>query len=303
MSRYAPPPLSSPRVDLGFIPKGYLGTKTTLKHIQALIRAGAKDFYVRQKAIDILLKASVQPKDYSGEIKVLFEWVQRNVRYTKDPFRVEMLHSARRLLELRAGDCDDMTIVLGSMLEAIGHPVRLVVTGPDPLRPKLFSHIYLEAFHQGRWIPLDATMPYPMGWEPKTAVKEIVSIERNTNMAHSHLIPQQPELQGFSAIKASPPWLISLIGNIREGNVKPKDQRVKSLLRLLKQSQLLHRSRWLNQLIKLMWQQGLSARPRPGLATRLEQLMQRWGLLPIKAVAVRPVPGVRVKPLARMVQR
>lgn len=303
MSRYAPPPLSPPQVDFGFLPKGYLGTKTTLKHIQALIRAGVKDFYVRQKAIDILLKASVQSKDYLGEIKALFEWVRRNVRYTKDPFRVEMLHSARRLLELRAGDCDDMTIVLGSMLEAIGHPVRLVVTGPDPLRPKLFSHIYLEAFHQGRWIPLDATMPYPMGWEPKTAVKEIVSIERNANMMHPSMMPNQTELQGGSAITISPSWLISLIGSIRQGNVKPKDQRVKSLWRLLKQSRLLHRSRWLSQLIKLMWQQGLAAQPRPDLAKRLEQLMQRWRLLPIKAIAVRPVPGVRVKPLAQVIRR
>jgi hypothetical protein len=26
-----------------------------------------------------------------GEIKALFEWVQHHVRYTKDPFRVEVL--------------------------------------------------------------------------------------------------------------------------------------------------------------------------------------------------------------------
>lgn len=149
MRRYAAPPLSLPQVNLGLIPKGYLGTQSTLKHIQALIQAGAKDFYVRQKAIDILLEKAIRPKDYLGEIKALFEWVQRNVRYTKDPFRVEVLHSARRMLELRAGDCDDMAILLGSMLEAIGHPVRLVITGPDPLRPKLFSHIYLEVFIKG----------------------------------------------------------------------------------------------------------------------------------------------------------
>jgi hypothetical protein len=54
-----------------------------------------------------------------GEIKALFEWVQRNVRYTKDTFRIEVLHSAKRMLKLRAGDCDDMAILLGAMLEAI----------------------------------------------------------------------------------------------------------------------------------------------------------------------------------------
>ena len=36
---------------------------------------------------------------------------------------VEVLHSARRMLELRAGDCDDMTILLGCARE-VGRPSR-----------------------------------------------------------------------------------------------------------------------------------------------------------------------------------
>jgi Transglutaminase-like superfamily len=336
MQRYVTPPLGPPQVNLGFIPKGYLGTQTTLKHIQALIRSGAKDFYVRQKAIDILLSKAVKPKDYWGEIKALFEWVQHNVRYTKDPFRVEVLHSARRLLELRAGDCDDMTIVLGAMLEAIGHPVRLVVTGPDPLRPQLFSHIYLEAFHQGRWLPLDATMPYPMGWEPQTLVKQVIPIQRHTAMLHPH-----PELPGFAAMTTPPTWLPGLIQTVQQGGLKAKDPRVKALWDLLHQRQLLHQSRWLTKTLGFMWQRGLSNYPRPHRAHRIERLMQRWGILPsgtgstdrtatppmpprstvtvpataipspatpmkpvqvkpIPTVSVRPIPGVRVKPIAPM---
>jgi hypothetical protein len=149
----------------------------TAEQVKRLIRAGAKDFYVRQRAIDILLARGVRPKNYLGEIHALFQWVQQNIRYTKDPFRVEVLHSPRRMLELQAGDCDDMTILLGSMLESIGHPVRLVITGPNPLRPKLFSHIYLEVHHHGRWIPLDATMPHPMGWSPRALVKQVIAIQ------------------------------------------------------------------------------------------------------------------------------
>lgn len=178
MPRYATPPLVRPKVQRGYIPKGYLGTQRTLQHVKALILAGAKDFYVRQKAIDILFLYRIKPKDYIGEIRAIFAWVQRHIRYTKDPYRVEMLHSARRLLSLRAGDCDDMTIVLGAMLESIGHPVRLVLTGPNASRPMLFSHIYLEANCKGRWIPLDATMPHPAGWEPTTPVKRKFAIDR-----------------------------------------------------------------------------------------------------------------------------
>lgn len=177
MSRYLPALIRTPRIERLRIPSGFAGTRQTAAHIARLIREGASDFYVRQKAIDILLSRGVTPKDYVGEIDALFRWVQRNVRYTKDPFQVELLHAARRMLELRAGDCDDMTILLGSLVKAVGHPVRIVLTGPDARRPGLFSHIYLEARHQGDWIPLDATMPFGMGWSPRAPVRLVLSIQ------------------------------------------------------------------------------------------------------------------------------
>jgi hypothetical protein len=180
MRRYVPPPPATPRVERRHIPGGLAGTRTTVEHVARLIRNGARDFYVRQKAIDILLARRVPAKDYLGEIDALFRWVQRNVRYTKDPFRIEVLHSARRLLELRAGDCDDMTILLGALVKSVGHPVRIVLTGPDAGRPDLFSHIYLEAQHRGQWIPLDATMPHAMGWSPRAPVRHVLSIEEES---------------------------------------------------------------------------------------------------------------------------
>jgi hypothetical protein len=90
MNRYLPPPPEHPRVDRRRIPSGLDGTRTTAAHVGRLIRDGAGDFYVRQKAIDILMDRGVPAKDYLGEIDALFRWVQRHVRYTKDPFRIEV---------------------------------------------------------------------------------------------------------------------------------------------------------------------------------------------------------------------
>jgi transglutaminase-like putative cysteine protease len=174
LARYVPQVMTRPRVYRTLVPRGYRGTRTTVANMRALIRAGAKDFYVRQHAIDVLLTKGVPAKDYEAEIRTMFEWVQRHVRYTRDPFGVEVLHSARRMLELRAGDCDDMSIVLGALLEAIGHQVRIVLTGTDSSRPQLFTHVYIEAYCRGRWIALDATMPYPMGWAPRAPVKKVM---------------------------------------------------------------------------------------------------------------------------------
>jgi len=148
------------------VPKGRRGTLETARLIAQMIRAGAKDFYVRQKAIEIFRAAGAPPKDRLAEIDALFRWVQRNIRYTRDILRVELLHTPRRMLELRAGDCDDMTILLGSMLMSTGHPVRLALTGFRPSRPHSYTHIYPEVQVGEHWIACDATMPHPLGWAP-----------------------------------------------------------------------------------------------------------------------------------------
>ena len=165
-----------PRIRILRVPKGRRGTLLTARLISRLIRDGAKDFYVRQKAIEIFRCRRVPAKDRWGEVCALFDWVRRNVRYTRDIFRVELLHTPRRMLELRAGDCDDMTILLGAMLIATGHPVRLALTGFRRHKPHVYSHIYPEVNVRGRWVALDATMERPIGWAPPALWKRIFEI-------------------------------------------------------------------------------------------------------------------------------
>ena len=117
----------TPRIRIVRVPKGRRGTIVSAGLIANLIREGSRDFYVRQRAIQIFRQAGAPPKDRWAEVCALFHWVRNNVRYTRDIFRVELLHTARRMLELRAGDCDDMTILLGAMLVSTGHPVPACV--------------------------------------------------------------------------------------------------------------------------------------------------------------------------------
>src|SRR6185295_672412 len=167
-----------PRIRILRVPRGTKGTLTTAGIISRLIQDGAKDFYVRQKAIEIFRAYDVKAKNRMGEVCALFDFVKRNIRYTRDIFRVELLHSARRMLELQAGDCDDMTILLGAMLLSTGHPVRLVLAGFRPNRPHAYSHIYPEVNVKGRWLAIDATVDKPIGWEPPVLWKRICDLQK-----------------------------------------------------------------------------------------------------------------------------
>src|SRR5262245_36730714 len=98
-------PVAHPRILLYRVPRGVPGTMATARMISKLICEGAKDFRVRQKAVEIFRERGVPAKDRIGEVRALFDWVRRNIRYTRDIFQVELLHTARRMLELQAGDC------------------------------------------------------------------------------------------------------------------------------------------------------------------------------------------------------
>jgi hypothetical protein len=170
---------SRPRIFIYRVPRGRRGTIETARLIARLICEGSKDFRVRQQAIRIFRECGVAPKDKLGEIQALFNWVQRNIRYTRDIFQVETLHTARRMLELQAGDCDDMTILLGSMLKSTGHPVRLCLAGFRRRFPHRYSHIYPEVNFRGRWIPIDASMHHAMGWAPPAIWKQVCEITKD----------------------------------------------------------------------------------------------------------------------------
>src|SRR5262245_40799829 len=86
------------------VPAGQEGPLPTARLVGQLIEQGARDSYVRQCAIQVLRSYGVPAKDRLGEVAALFDWVRRNIRYTRDIYRVELLHTARRRLELRAGD-------------------------------------------------------------------------------------------------------------------------------------------------------------------------------------------------------
>jgi hypothetical protein len=129
---------------------GDAGVEQTINHMRALVDEALRDPAINRLARDIV--QSVPAFDDLAEANALYEWVRRNIRFTKDPVNKETLYPPAELLKIRAGDCDDISMLLGTLLMAIGYPARLmtVAAGGDE-----FSHVYVEANINGEWIPLD----------------------------------------------------------------------------------------------------------------------------------------------------
>ena len=136
------------------------GTEQTISVLRNLVDDAWKDSFVNRTAIDIIRNAGVAQFDRLGQIRAVYDWVLRNFYFVSDPVSKEALRPTRDLLEMMAGDCDDINgNVLPALLGSIGYETRFVTVAADPSDPESFSHIYAEVLLDGQWIPVDAARP------------------------------------------------------------------------------------------------------------------------------------------------
>ncbi len=129
---------------------GDAGVEQTINEMRSLVDEALRDPQIIRLSTDIV--RSVSAFDDYGEANALYEWVRRNIRFTKDPVNKEKLYPPAELLKIRAGDCDDIAMLLGTLLMAVGYPARLMTVAANGDE---FSHVYVEANVNGEWVPLD----------------------------------------------------------------------------------------------------------------------------------------------------
>lgn len=135
------------------------GTAQTVGMLRSLVDSAWKDPFVNRTAIEIIRNAGVQPFDQWGQIRAIYNY-GHSFYFVNDPITKEVVRPTRELLELKAGDCDDINgNVLPALLGTIGFETRLVTVASDPQAPDVFSHVYCEVFVDGEWYPLDAARP------------------------------------------------------------------------------------------------------------------------------------------------
>jgi transglutaminase-like putative cysteine protease len=109
----------------------------------------------------------VNEKDTLGELRALFQAIRSNVRYTSDIAGIDSYQLPQKTLRMRTGDCDDFSTLAAASALSLGIPVRFKVIRTK--NAKDWNHIYTEMGvprgNPQRWVPFDASVSKPFGWE------------------------------------------------------------------------------------------------------------------------------------------
>lgn len=153
-------------------------TGNTMNLMKQIINASIRKYYVRRWAEKIVDFAE---DDYS-RAEAIFDFVVSYCQYVQDPVGIEMLRTpivSLQLIEVGdspALDCDDATILIGSLLESIGIPfaLRAVSFNNDE-----FSHVYGLCRVRNTWTPIDFVVGKKGGefGEEPTGIRKIKDME------------------------------------------------------------------------------------------------------------------------------
>lgn len=146
------------------LPQSSEGIRETLKHMRTLVDQGKDNPGLRHFANSLVM--NVPPKAWAAQMRRVFNWVRRNIRYTLDTNDTEVIQRADVTLRVRYGDCDDFCILIATLLEHLGYACCFAALGFGP--PGEYTHVVVLAELEGE-VPvtaLDGTEPNPMGWFP-----------------------------------------------------------------------------------------------------------------------------------------
>lgn len=161
-----------PNTALLSIPDGAAGIRATLNLMARFTRQYRTDLTLRRLAESIVMP--IPGKSWYAEIEAIQNWVRNNIRYTKDIYDVETLKTPLLLIQNRFGDCDDMSVLTGTLLNTLGHPVRYIAIGTE--HPGEFTHVYPETkVNMNRWVSVETTEDVPVGWIPAPITAYMVS--------------------------------------------------------------------------------------------------------------------------------
>ena len=152
------------------MPDGAAGIAFTLRQMAYIARQYRCNPDMRRFAEDLI--RNTESKNALAEARAIFLFVRDNIRYTQDVRDTETLKTPDATLYSGMGDCDDMSLLVSTLLESVGYTTRFVAVGT--IDAAAFDHVYCEVQILGNWIALETTEYWPMGQAPSPVFCELI---------------------------------------------------------------------------------------------------------------------------------
>ena len=138
------------------------------------------------------------------EIDSVLAWTKRNIEFRGE--NAETLQSPVVTLQLRAGDCDDHSVLMAALLRSLGYRTMFKTVATQRIAPRQFSHVYVvvQEKRTGRWVGLDSTVPGSFaGWEPPMIYRQrtfgrLGDAPYQDTTTYQPLVPAPPAPAGLS---------------------------------------------------------------------------------------------------------
>ena len=143
----------------------------------SMMMVEGSDSVIKEVADKVVVRACRQSNQIC-HAKALFYFVRDNFEYVSDPTAYEYVKIARQSLVSGGGDCDDASVLLASLLDAVGIKARFVFVP---------GHVYVQAYmpkalnrykEEGDFVNLDATCKYcdfgEISWKSFDAEKRVL---------------------------------------------------------------------------------------------------------------------------------
>lgn len=120
--------------------------------------AGGYPYFADDKRIVALAEEilSANKEQSMSDGQVLSDWV--NTHIATDDYS-QILSDALTVLERGSGDCTEHATLLVGLLRSVGIPAKAVV-GLVHMQGYFYYHMWVYAYQDGGWIPLDPTLGY-----------------------------------------------------------------------------------------------------------------------------------------------
>ena len=163
---------------LGYLPEGEAGVRVTLQIMVQVVLQYRCSAGVRYAAQELVRNCN--SRDSVCQITVCHAYVRDKIAYLPDIRNVETIQTPDYTLQMMSGDCDDQSVLLACLLEAIGFQTRFCAIG---VRGQFYSHVSSQVKLGKGWCNLEtivptlrdpwcgynAGAPTPVGWFPPDA--------------------------------------------------------------------------------------------------------------------------------------